>query len=124
MSPLGTPETAKAVDTRLGQLSLKQRILQLHKSAMSDNGVLPPCYKGFSVDMSDPDGLSDHLEILTLNNTDRSIIKDKYFDRAELQQKHTRLITKMMSMKSEEQMQTILGKEEMPNLGKNKKEKV
>lgn len=44
------------LDKRIGSAhSNHSRHCQLYKSAFEDNGLLPRCFKGFAVGMSDPD---------------------------------------------------------------------
>ena len=108
-TPIGEPQTVKPIDTRLGQLPLKQRILQLHKSSMDDNGVLPKSYKGFAVQMSAPEAIEDNLEMLTLGNSDSTIIKDKYWNKDVLNQEYVLSLSRIMAEKTEEELAHILG---------------
>ena len=43
------------VERRLGPLGMKSRHIQLLKSSFNDNQVLPECFKGFCIGMSNPD---------------------------------------------------------------------
>ena len=76
---------------------------------MDDNGVLPKSYKGFAVQMSAPEAIEDNLEMLTLGNSDSTIIKDKYWNKDVLNQEYVLSLSRIMAEKTEEELAHILG---------------
>ena len=86
---IGGVETAKIpkLDRRLDSaLPPCAAHIQLHKSAIG-TGVLPASVKGFAVGMNSPDEVIENLTYLTMENSDRYEIVEKYYNKEKMAKK-------------------------------------